>query len=287
MLDLDNQYLRGIEKFLQVSLDENDILTADDVDPREIVYQAIDQVKQNIYTYNKVQYVPNIVTISFPETKGEKAEDLEMIFASRQFVQLFERFLINAGLRIFNPVRVEVQTVSKGNSRVMYRRAGLALDWPGPEMSTEDTLVTLDYRARQIIEVQVPKPQIAQLAQLEALNAEVYQNGYIVAKAQVHVGRLRNVINQRTGKMIRRNDLAFAHLRDPNAPSNSVSRQHATIQFQAGQFFLFDHGSSNGTAVRRLDGEEIVVTPADTAGVVLGQGDMLRFGFAWVNFQLL
>jgi len=144
MLDFNDKYLAKIEKYLLTSRENSWTVTEDDLDPREIIYQIIDQVKQNRYDYNGVICAPNIITISIPETKAEKVEDLEMIFNGEEFLRCFEAFLASQQLSLFNPIRVEVQTVSKGNSRVMYRRAAFALDWPGQEMSSEDVLVTVN-----------------------------------------------------------------------------------------------------------------------------------------------
>lgn len=289
MADFNDNYLIQIEKYLATARDKSWTVTEDDLDSREIVYQLIDQVKQNRFDYNGVVCTPNIITISIPETKAEKVEDLEMIFNGEEFLRCYEAFLANQKLSLFNPVRVEVQTVSKGNSRVMYRRAGLALDWPGSEMSAEDVIVTVDMGKKKILSVQSPLPQIPQIARLTVHNAVVYQNPYLITKPMIYVGRMRSVINEQTGKLMRRNDLVFAHLESPEALSNSVSRQHATIFFRNNAFYLLDHGSSNGTAIQRggVNAEEFVVTPSYAQGVKLEHRDILRFGSAWVSFEIV
>lgn len=288
-MDFNNKYLQQIEKYLIAAAERSWTVTEEDLDAREIVYQIIDQVKQNSYNYGSIACTPNIITISIPETKAEKVEDLEMIFNGEEFLRSYEAFLASQNLSLFNAVRVEVQTVSKGNSRVMYRRAGFALDWPGPEMSAEDVLVTLDMTKRTVTSVQAPSPQIPQIGRLTAHNAVVYQNQYLITKPIVYIGRMRSVINEQTGKLIRRNDFVFAHLESADALSNSVSRQHATIFFRNGAFFLLDHGSSNGTAIQRggTHTEEFVVTSNYTQGVKLEHRDLLRFGSAWVSFELV
>lgn len=288
MLDFTNQYLIQIERFLQVAKAETDAIDDDDLDPREIIYQTIDQVKQHSYRYGNILCVPNIITISFPETKREKAEDLETIFNDQRFIMLFQHFLAGENLRVFNPLRVEIQTVSKGNSRVMYRRAALALDWPGNDMAAEDVRVTVDLMKREVTSVVPPRPEIPQLARLNALNAEVYQNQYLITKLNVYIGRLRTVINEDNGKMIRRNDFVFYHRNQPNNIGNSVSRQHATITYRNNSFFLIDHGSANGTAIQRGEANgEYMVTQHHIQGVKLEHGDMIRFGHAWVSFELI
>ncbi|MBZ0306601.1 MAG: FHA domain-containing protein, partial [Anaerolineae bacterium] len=57
-----------------------------------------------------------------------------------------------------------------------------------------------------------------------------------------------------------------------------ISRHHATISFEAGQFFIADEGSSNGTMV---DGQpltpKIRVLLPNGAEITLGQNTKLRF----------
>jgi hypothetical protein len=288
MVDFNNKYLTDIEKFLEEAIEQSEVLGADDIDPREITYEMVEQLKQNCYAYEDAHCVPNIVTISIPETKADKAEDFETVFNTHTFLELFEGFLADLHLRLFNPLCIEVQTVSKGNSRVMYGRAGLALDWPGPELASEFARVELDYRTKRIVGVMPPRPQISQLARLTALNAEVYQNRYLITKAYVQVGRLRSVIDEDTGKLLRRNDFVFAHQEPPSSIPNSVSRQHATIAYRVGTFYLIDHGSANGTAIKRRGLlNSLQVTAESSQGIALEDGDTLRFGSALVNFELV
>src|SRR5439155_9011053 len=147
-------------------------------------------VKQSSYNFQGMRCVPNIITVSIPETKADKVEDVETIFNAPRFLELFDGFLADHQARLFNPLRVDVQTVSKGNSRVMFGRAGLALDWPGPELAAEFVRVELDPRTRRIVGVHPPLPQIPHLARLTSLNAQVYQNRYLITKASINVGRL-------------------------------------------------------------------------------------------------
>jgi hypothetical protein len=286
MIDFNNRYLIEIEKFLEDAIAQSEVLSADEMDPREITYEIVEQVKQNCFTYENLRCIPNIVTISIPENKGEKAEDFETIFNAHNFIELMDCLLADYQLRLFNPIHIEVQTVSKGNSRVMFGRAGLALDWPGPDMASECVRVELDYRTRKIVAVQPPHPQIPRLARLVSINAEVYQNQYLITKADVHVGRLRSVIDEESGKLIRRNDFVFAHQDAPDAVPNSVSRQHATIQYRDGCFYLIDQGSANGTSIKRGSLNQKINVKADNP-VKLEDGDILRFGSAYVNFELL
>ncbi len=288
MVDFNNTYLREIENFLINSLHRAGNLTEEDLDAREIIYQLIEAVKQNTYFYGDgIPCVPNVVMVVIPESKGDRVEDLETIFNLPMFLNLMSSFLHSVQLRLFNPIRVEVQTVSKGDSRVMYRRASLGLEWPSAEMACEQVRVEINYRNKYITTVLPPLPEIPQIARLTALNSTVYQNRYLIMKKCVNIGRLRTIVND-TGKMIRRNDFVFAHHDAPEDAANSVSRQHASIIYQHGAFNLVDHGSINGTLIQRIRTKShIYVTPQHIGGIPLEDGDMLRFGSAWVNFELV
>src|SRR5438105_404964 len=156
MIDYSNKYLIEIEQFLKNAVEYSGTLDESDIDPREITYQMTEQVKQSSYNFQGMRCVPNIITVSIPETKADKVEDVETIFNAPRFLELFDSFLADHQARLFNPLRVDVQTVSKGNSRVMFGRAGLALDWPGPELATEFVRVELDPRTRRIVAVHPP-----------------------------------------------------------------------------------------------------------------------------------
>jgi len=289
MIDFNNRFLAEIEKYLSAAVERSEMLDDRDVDPRDVIYQLSEHVEKNSYILGEASlYVPNIITISIPENKTEKVEDIETIFSSGRFLELLSSFLADESIRLLNPLRVEVMTVSKGNSRVMYGRAGLSLDWPGPEMASEDALVELDFRAKRIVSIHPPHPQIPQLSRITAVNAEVYQNPYLITKPNIHIGRLRSVFDEANGRFICRNDFVFSHQEIPDAVSNSVSRRHASILFRDGAFYLFDHGSSNGTKIqRKRSGITLSVTANDANGVRIEDGDTLRFGSALVGFELV
>lgn len=289
MIDFNNKYIAELEKFLCQAVERSEMLDDGDIDPREVVYQLSEQVKRNSYILGEAAvYVPNIITISIPENKTDKVEDIETIFNAGRFLELISCFLAGERRQMLNPLRIEVQAVSKGDSRVMYGRAGLSLDWPGDNSGAEDALVELDSRAKRILSIHPPHPQIPQLARITALNAEVYRNPYLIAKPCVRIGRLRSVFDEEDGRFICRNDFVFAHQEVPNAVSNSVSRKHATILFRDGAFYLFDHGSSNGTRIRRKrNGVKLTISEKDVDGVRIEDGDELRFGSALVEFELV
>lgn len=87
------------------------------------------------------------------------------------------------------------------------------------------------------------------------------------------------------GQLGRRFEIAKRSVTIGRAPGNdividdkTVSRQHATIKFENGQFRLYDLGSSNGTFVR----EQRVREP-----VVLEDGALVRFGGVEFVFKVI
>src|SRR5262245_43167352 len=117
-MSFNSQYLTEIEKFLAAAVEHSDTLGDRDIDPRDIVYQMSEQAEKNRCLLGEGSfYVPNIITISIPENKTDKVEDIETIFNGARFLELFSGFLTDEGIRLLNPLRIEVQTVSKGDSR--------------------------------------------------------------------------------------------------------------------------------------------------------------------------
>jgi hypothetical protein len=104
-------------------------------------------------------------------------------------------------------------------------------------------------------------------------------------RALINLGRCGEVVD-REGRVVRRNDVAFADVND--RINGSVSRQHAHIRFDEarGRFCLIDDFSQRGSAVVR-SGKTIEVPGGDEQGVVLSTGDELCLGRARVQFEIL
>ena len=61
MVDFSNKYLAEIERFLGAAIEHSEVLTTDEIDPREIIYQLAEQTGQSWYSYGEgVRCVPNI-----------------------------------------------------------------------------------------------------------------------------------------------------------------------------------------------------------------------------------
>jgi hypothetical protein len=110
---------------------------------------------------------------------------------------------------------------------------------------------------------------------LTALEGSVEPKSFKGSKARIHLGRGTGVQDSRM-RLIRRNDIS---INDPE-----VSRAHAHIRWESGEFRLFDDGSSGGTSVWR-DGQLLPV-PDGPRGFALRDGDELLFGQSRIRFDL-
>jgi predicted component of type VI protein secretion system len=86
--------------------------------------------------------------------------------------------------------------------------------------------------------------------------------------------------------MIRRNDFIFARHPDPLSINSSVSRLHAKIIYEGGNFVLYDTGSANGTSIIR-NGQTIDLPRAEISGQQLQNNDVIVLGSAQISFNLI
>lgn len=98
-----------------------------------------------------------------------------------------------------------------------------------------------------------------------------------VKKGRVQIGRQPDVLDDRK-RLVRRNDLTVEH--------DTVSRAHAHIEWSAGEFRLFDDGSSYGTSVIH-EGRLADVPQAGGRGMRITSGDEIYFGQARVLFEVI
>jgi pSer/pThr/pTyr-binding forkhead associated (FHA) protein len=278
-----NLALLEIEKILSDAVLTNGFLKFEDLEPQQIVRQiSEDLVKKRFIWLGNETYVPNKLIGYLPSDDPDKMEELEVIFNSSHFIRLLNKYILGRGFKLFNPLKVEIKTGRPAGSEDS--RFAVEFDWPEAEEAVEDVTVKLDENQGVILEVYDLQPEISQLARLTIISGEAYRDSYLITKQTTHVGRLRNVIDKDTNKLIRRNDFIFARNLDETSPNSSVSRQHATIMFQNGRFYLYDNGSANGTEIERVGAKPIEVQPGEQ-GVALENYDIIRFGTALVRFE--
>jgi hypothetical protein len=99
----------------------------------------------------------------------------------------------------------------------------------------------------------------------------------------VNLGRENEVVDS-LGRTIRRNDLFFVE--NAHEANASVSRSHAHIRFEAGDWRIYDDGSSIGTSIIR-EGRLLTVPAHASRGVALRAGDEIYLGQVRLRFEPL
>jgi FHA domain len=285
-----NSNLKKIEQYLENSIVAQPKLNANDIDAKEITLQLGEQIRLQQFRWADNKYLPHILTVHVLEDKPDKIEPLEIIFCSPEFTKILMETAREANLECLMPIRAEVELVKHNHSAIISgSRCAVTLTWPKIEDTLSIADVVVDQDQRRIIAIHVRRAKMPVLARLTSLNAEVYRNNYLMIREVTNVGRLRVVIDDKTGRFLRRNDFVFAQNDDTEAICNSVSRQQARISYQAdGCFYVEDTGSANLTRIERVENgtkKFIDVKPQST--VRLQHRDIIHFGLAQIRFQIV
>ena len=104
---------------------------------------------------------------------------------------------------------------------------------------------------------------------------------YTLERARTNIGRLPELTDA-DHRVVRRNDVVFEEGADE--ANATVSRKHAHIRLEAGDYRLCDDGSEFGTRVFR-DGRSIEVPAGDRRGEKLRPGDEIFLGRACLRFE--
>ena len=104
---------------------------------------------------------------------------------------------------------------------------------------------------------------------------------YPLERARTNIGRMTELTDA-DHRVVRRNDVVFEEGADE--ANATVSRKHAHIRLEAGDYRLCDDGSEFGTRVFR-DGRPIEVPAGDRRGEKLRPGDEIYLGRACLRFE--
>lgn len=104
---------------------------------------------------------------------------------------------------------------------------------------------------------------------------------YTLEKVRTNLGRMAELTDA-DHRVVRRNDVVFEEGADEK--NATVSRKHAHIRLDAGDYRLCDDGSEFGTRVFR-DGRSIEVSAGDRRGEKLRPGDEIYLGRACLRFE--
>ncbi|HLK69947.1 MAG TPA: FHA domain-containing protein [Bryobacteraceae bacterium] len=104
---------------------------------------------------------------------------------------------------------------------------------------------------------------------------------YALSKARTNIGRLAELTDAEE-RVVRRNDVVFEEGLD--VANSTVSRRHAHIRLDGGEYRVCDDESEFGTVVFR-DGRTIEVPAGNRRGEKLRPGDEIYLGRACLRFE--
>ncbi len=135
------------------------------------------------------------------------------------------------------------------------------------------------------IEYRVEAPKIAKeqkTGRLVLVKGKTQEPEYILAKARINIGRMAELTDAEQ-LVVRRNDVVFEEGADE--ANATVSRKHAHIRLDDGDYRICDDGSEFGTRVFR-DGRPVDVPSGNRRGEKLRSGDEIYLGRACLRFEL-
>jgi hypothetical protein len=118
-------------------------------------------------------------------------------------------------------------------------------------------------------------------ARLTIVRGKAERDAYPIERPRINIGRLAELTDS-DHRVVRRNDVVFEEgADDANA---TVSRSHAHIRFEHGEYRVCDDGSEFGTRVFR-DGRSLDIPKGNRRGERLKPGDEIYLGRACVRFE--
>lgn len=126
-----------------------------------------------------------------------------------------------------------------------------------------------------------PAPPAAGPASLTVMKGKTERAEYVLNKARINIGRLPEITDA-DHRVTRRNDVVFEEGADE--ANGTVSRRHAHIKLEDGDYRICDDGSEFGTRIFR-DGRSIEVPAGNRRGEKLRAGDEIFLGRACLRFE--
>jgi hypothetical protein len=130
------------------------------------------------------------------------------------------------------------------------------------------------------VKVQAPAAPLLS-GRLTVLKGKSSAVEYTLNQKRTNIGRMSELTDS-THRVIRRNHVAFEDGADD--VSATVSRRHAHIEMDDGDYLLMDDRSEFGTSIFR-DGRSIELVKGGRRGEKLRPGDEIYFGRACVRFE--
>jgi hypothetical protein len=124
-------------------------------------------------------------------------------------------------------------------------------------------------------------PVAAGPARLTVVRGKAQQSEYTLDKPCINIGRLAELTDSEH-RIVRRNDVVFEEGADE--ANATVSRKHAHVRCEAGEYRICDDSSEFGTRVFR-GGRSIDVPAGNRRGEKLRPGDEIYLGRACLRFE--
>jgi hypothetical protein len=126
-----------------------------------------------------------------------------------------------------------------------------------------------------------PAPVAVTPARVAVVKGKAERSEYVLEKARTNLGRLGELTDP-DHRVTRRNDVVFEEGVDE--ANGTVSRRHAHIKLEDGDYRICDDGSEFGTRIFR-DGRSIEVPAGNRRGEKLRPGDEIYLGRACLRFE--
>ena len=126
-----------------------------------------------------------------------------------------------------------------------------------------------------------PAPVVLAAARVAVVKGKAERSEYALEKARTNLGRLAELTDP-DHRVTRRNDVVFEEGVDE--ANGTVSRRHAHIKLEDGDYRICDDGSEFGTRIFR-DGRSIEVPAGNRRGEKLRPGDEIYLGRACLRFE--
>jgi hypothetical protein len=194
----------------------------------------------------------NHVVVTLVAAEAERRAILQSAFGERLGEDLREA-LAAAGCEIPRGFAVQVQTAETGEGAFEIEYA----------------------------KVEPPAPAPLPTAVLTLVKGKTEHAEYRLDKARTNLGRLGEITDA-DHRVTRRNDVVFEEGVDE--ANGTVSRRHAHIKLEAGEYRICDDGSEFGTRIFR-DGRSIEVPAGNRRGERLKAGDEIYLGRACLKFE--
>ena len=150
---------------------------------------------------------------------------------------------------------------------------GFAVEVRTAETGVQPFTIEYDYNR--------PLPAASAPARLTVVRGKAQQSEYTLDRPRTNIGRMAEVTDAEQ-RVVRRNDVVFEEGADE--ANATVSRKHAHVTCEAGEYRVCDDASEFGTRVFR-DGRSLDVPTGNRRGEKLRPGDEIYLGRACLRFE--